>query len=129
VDRGGCTAEYEEAKRQLSSGNLRLSSTRRSTGTADSPSSTIQEGNTGLMKAVEKYEYRRGYKFSTYARGGSAGDHALDRDQSARSDPGPHDRDHEQAAQRRRSSAAKGREPSVEEVAEATGISVDEASG
>ncbi|HBS29203.1 MAG TPA: RNA polymerase subunit sigma, partial [Phycisphaerales bacterium] len=27
----------------------------------------IQEGNTGLMKAVEKYEYRRGYKFSTYA--------------------------------------------------------------
>jgi RNA polymerase primary sigma factor len=31
----------------------------------------IQEGNTGLMKAVEKFEYRRGYKFSTYAPGGS----------------------------------------------------------
>jgi RNA polymerase primary sigma factor len=27
----------------------------------------IQEGNTGLMRAVDKYEYRRGYKFSTYA--------------------------------------------------------------
>ena len=32
----------------------------------------IQEGNIGLMKAVDKFEYRRGYKFSTYAPGGSA---------------------------------------------------------
>jgi len=32
----------------------------------------IQEGNMGLMKAVEKFEYRRGYKFSTYATGGFA---------------------------------------------------------
>ena len=31
----------------------------------------IQEGNIGLMKAVDKFEYRRGYKFSTYATGGS----------------------------------------------------------
>ena len=30
----------------------------------------IQEGNIGLMKAVDKFEYRRGYKFSTYATGG-----------------------------------------------------------
>ncbi|MDG1050792.1 MAG: sigma-70 family RNA polymerase sigma factor, partial [Planctomycetota bacterium] len=62
-------AEYEEAKRLLSSGNLRLvvSIAKKYRNRGLSFLDLIQEGNTGLMKAVEKYEYRRGYKFSTYA--------------------------------------------------------------
>ena len=62
-------AEYEEAKRKLSSGNLRLvvSIAKKYRNRGLSFLDLIQEGNTGLMKAVEKYEYRRGYKFSTYA--------------------------------------------------------------
>src|SRR5688500_1462583 len=62
-------AEYEEAKRQLSSGNLRLvvSIAKKYRNRGLSFLDLIQEGNTGLMRAVDKYEYRRGYKFSTYA--------------------------------------------------------------
>ncbi len=62
-------AEYEEAKRKLSSGNLRLvvSIAKKYRNRGLTFLDLIQEGNTGLMKAVEKYEYRRGYKFSTYA--------------------------------------------------------------
>ncbi|MHC4663291.1 MAG: RNA polymerase sigma factor RpoD [Planctomycetota bacterium] len=62
-------AEYEQAKRKLSSGNLRLvvSIAKKYRNRGLSFLDLIQEGNTGLMKAVEKYEYRRGYKFSTYA--------------------------------------------------------------
>ena len=62
-------AEYEQAKRNLSSGNLRLvvSIAKKYRNRGLSFLDLIQEGNTGLMKAVEKYEYRRGYKFSTYA--------------------------------------------------------------
>ncbi len=61
--------EYETAKMQLSSGNLRLvvSIAKKYRNRGLSFLDLIQEGNTGLMKAVEKYEYRRGYKFSTYA--------------------------------------------------------------
>ncbi len=61
--------EYEEAKRRLAGGNLRLvvsiAKKYRNRGLAFLD--IIQEGNTGLMRAVDKYEYRRGYKFSTYA--------------------------------------------------------------
>ena len=60
---------YDLAKRALSSGNLRLvvSIAKKYRNRGLSFLDLIQEGNTGLMKAVEKYEYRRGYKFSTYA--------------------------------------------------------------
>jgi len=60
---------YEEAKRNLANGNLRLvvSIAKRYRGHSVPFLDIIQEGNAGLMKAVEKYEFRRGYKFSTYA--------------------------------------------------------------
>lgn len=60
---------YEQAKSDLSSGNLRLvvSIAKKYRNRGLTFLDLIQEGNTGLMKAVEKYEYRRGYKFSTYA--------------------------------------------------------------
>lgn len=61
--------EYESTKRELSSGNLRLvvSIAKKYRNRGLSFLDLIQEGNTGLMRAVDKYEYRRGFKFSTYA--------------------------------------------------------------
>jgi len=61
--------DYDEAKRTLSAGNLRLVVSiakkyrNRGIGFLD----LIQEGNAGLMRAVDKFEHARGYKFSTYA--------------------------------------------------------------
>ena len=62
-------AEHDKAKQVLSAGNLRLVVSiakkyrNRGLGFLD----LIQEGNTGLMRAVDKFEHERGYKFSTYA--------------------------------------------------------------
>src|SRR5207344_3186217 len=124
--------DFENVKRELSSGNLRLvvSIAKKYRNRGLSFLDLIQEGNTGLMKAVEKYEYRRGYKFSTYATGGIR--QAITRSiaDQARTIRIPVHMIETMSKLRnvtKKLVQQKGREPSVEEVAEATGISVDEA--
>jgi RNA polymerase primary sigma factor len=123
--------DYEKTKRKLSSGNLRLvvSIGKRYRNRGLSFLDLIQEGNTGLMKAVEKYEYRRGYKFSTYATWWVR--QAITRaiaDQ-ARTIRVPVHMIEAMAKIRqvsRRLTQQNGREPSLEEIAEESGVSLEE---
>lgn len=67
IERGG--EQAEAAKTQLLESNLRLvvSIAERHTDRGVHILGLIQEGNTGLMEAVQHFDYRRGYRFSTYA--------------------------------------------------------------
>jgi RNA polymerase primary sigma factor len=124
-------AEYEDAKRALSGGNLRLvvSIAKKYRNRGLSFLDLIQEGNTGLMRAVDKYEYRRGYKFSTYATWWIR--QAITRaiaDQ-ARTIRIPVHMIETMSKLRnvgKRLQQEMGREPTIEETARAAGISVDE---
>ncbi len=124
--------EYEQAMKDLSGANLRLvvSIAKKYRNRGMSFLDLIQEGNTGLMRAVDKYEYRRGYKFSTYATWWIR--QAITRaiaDQ-ARTIRIPVHMIETMSRLRRVAKEmvqALGREPTIEEAAEAAGITIEEA--
>src|SRR5258707_2602626 len=123
--------DSQGARRELAEGNLRLvvSIAKRYRGRGLSFGDLIQEGNRGLMRAVDKYEHRLGYKFGTYAtwwiRQGitrALADHA-------RTVRVPcHQVGRLAAIERVRGelSVANGREPSIEEISAALGVKNEE---
>jgi RNA polymerase primary sigma factor len=124
-------ARYQAARRELAEGNLRLvvSIAKKYRGRGLAFADLIQEGNRGLMRAVDKYEHRLGFKFGTYAtwwiRQGitrAMADHA-------RTVRVPcHQVSTLAAIERVRGelSVQQGREPSVEEIAAVLGVSAEE---
>ena len=124
--------EYERAMRDLSGGNLRLvvSIAKKYRNRGLTFLDLIQEGNTGLMRAVDKYEYRRGYKFSTYATWWirQAITRAIaDQARTIRIPVHMIETMSKLRAAARELLQEKGREPSVDEMAELADVPLDEA--
>jgi len=125
-------ARYDAAKRQLAAGNLRLvvSIAKRYRNRGLTFLDLIQEGNSGLMRAVDKFEHARGFKFSTYATWWIR--QAITRaiaDQSRTIRVPVHMVDTMSKLRNlaRDFRQRHGREPSVEELAKLGGLSIDEA--
>lgn len=124
--------QYDAAKRDLSAGNLRLvvSIAKKYRNRGLSFLDLIQEGNTGLMRAVDKFEYERGFKFSTYATWWIR--QAITRaiaDQSRTIRVPVHMIDTMSKVRQvtRDLTQELGREPSVDETAERAGLSLEDA--
>ena len=124
--------EYDAAKRDLSAGNLRLvvSIAKKYRNRGLSFLDLIQEGNTGLMRAVDKFEYERGFKFSTYATWWirQAITRAIaDQSRTIRVPVHMIDTMSKVRLVTRQLVQELGREPTVEETAERAGLSIDDA--
>src|SRR5262249_20560979 len=122
---------YQQARRELAEGNLRLvvSIAKRYRGRGLPFSDLIQEGNRGLMRAVDKYEHRLGYKFGTYATWWTRQGITRALADHARTVRVPcHQVSTLAAIERVRGelSIRFGREPSVEEIAKVVGVSAEE---
>jgi RNA polymerase primary sigma factor len=125
--------DYDSAKRLLSAGNLRLvvSIAKRYRNRGLSFLDLIQEGNTGLMRAVDKFECARGYKFSTYATWWirQAITRAIaDQSRTIRVPVHMIETMSRVRSVSRNLVQQRGCEPSVEETARAAGLSIDETS-